>query len=763
MFVAKGLGFSSLTSGGTMSSLAGARYNLPIQYVQLAADISSPITFDNNNNHKYIKLDISNRNIAGNGSTAVVNNNSNAIDVQVIGSGKITGGAISGGDFSSGASVSSYQAGTGTTIPVYGGAYGTAQDLTYDYGGVRNVDTGTDSTNTALLRGSDTGTFTTGIGGNSFIGFASGGGAGSWWGNEGSDGGNSGAFILAKKNAPIGTRFSYYLSQAGNRTYYQGSFGGPRGDAAHGHHGFAGLVTTGNIINSFVNNTSSATITFQETHGLSVDDTFTVERCSTTNFNRTYKVTSVTNTKTVVAAPFGNEVYTAPTFSGTNKQDNWNNNAAAATNGLAIPGLLGTTQGLDGTNYYSTSDFLDSTAAYITLVSGQTYNFTWTVQCVSTFGPYGVGSGDKRASVCWPGQGRLERFASNIGTSWHWTLQDGTKYGGAADGDFLVCNPGVHSGDHPDAAIDFEPHVYWQTRSGNPSGLTFTGWSNGSSSQADFDADDDLPGTQLTHTVRSTAGENVTKHELTISGTVSETTEIYIFAVFGRRTTTGEKTLVATMPPRSEVSFVSDYNDVTKVTESGAPVSIGQISGSYDFDATTGPGIQKNLSTDFYLKLRGGGGGRWIEADQATAVGQVISGDGGATTSNLGADAVVAYQVGTLGDTGGQANGSGSPLVRNDGSATQYPHRTGGAGNTWTPTDYGWGSGGGDQTSDNNNSGAPGAIWVYNDVAQTINFDGDPWDVIASFGGSATSLSSTGIPTDGITLTNFTGQFTRSG
>ena len=767
MFVAKGLGYSSLTSGGTMSTLVGARYNLPIQYVQLANDITSSITFDNNDNHKYIKLDTLTRNLAGNGSVALVNNNSNNINIQLVGSGKITGGAISGGDFSSGASISSYQAGTGTTIPIYSGSYGTAQDLTYEYGSLKSVETGTDTDNTARLRGTDKGTFTTGIGGNTVIGFASGGGAGSWWGNDGSDGGNSGAFVLAKKKAPVGTRYSYYLSAAGARGAYQGAFGGPRSDASHGHHAFGGFITTGNYITTFVNNASSATITFQETHGLSVSDTFTIERCSDTDLNRTYQVTSVTDTKTVVAAPFGDDVVDAPSFSGTNIQGNWNGNARDTTNGPAIPGLLSNSVEIGfGPKYYSTTDFLNSNAAYVTLVPGETYDFSWIVQVVSTYGPFALGSGNKRAAVSWPGQGRLQRFSSNIGTSWHWTLQDGTTYGGAADGDYLYCNPGVHTGDGDNVAADFEPHVYWQTKSGNPSGLTFSGWSNGSSSTPDFDADDSLPGTAISHTIRTSAGENITNHTCSISGTVSETTELYIFAVYGRVNQANQnlKTLVASMPPRSGVTFVSDYNDVTKDTESGAPSSQGEITGTYNFDATTGPGIQKNLSTDFYLKLRGGGGGRWLQADQATAVGEVISGDGGATTSNLGADEVIAYEVGTLGGTGGQADGSGSPMKRYDAGVSEYPHRTGGTGFSWAAgSDYGWGAGGGDVSADNNNSGAPGAIWIWNDVSQTTNFDGDPWDVIAAFGGTGTTLSATGIPTDGIDLTNFTGQFTRTG
>jgi hypothetical protein len=103
-------------------------------------------------------------------------------------------------------------------------------------------------------------------------------------------------------------------------------------------------------------------------------------------------------------------------------------------------------------------------------------------------------------------------------------------------------------------------------------------------------------------------------------------------------------------------------------------------------------------------------------------------------------------------------------MKRYDAGVSEYPHRTGGAGFSWSAgSDYGWGAGGGDQTADNNNSGAPGAIWIWNDVSQTTNFDGDPWDVIASFGGTGTTLSATGIPTDGIDLTNFTGQFTRTG
>ena len=493
--VAKGLNKTNFSTGGTLSTKAGAgRFKLPIQLLSVTADISTAIIVDHSSTHKFLKLDASTYNIAGNGSTAIENDNTAGIDLQIVGSGKITGGAISGGAFQNGASVSGYSDDTGTLIPEYSSSYGTAANLIHEFGSLKNVTSTTDTTNTRILTGvNERGTWPVTIGGNVVIGMATGGGAGSWWGNEGSDGGNSGAFIKFKKRASIGTKISYIISAAGSRGNYQGGFGGPRNDASHGPHAYGGFITTGNFVTVFTYVSLSATITFQDTHGLSVDDTFTLSNSSEASFNQSYTVTAVNSTTQVVATA-------------------------------------------------------DST-----------------------------------------------------------------------------------------------------------------------------------------------------------------------------------------------------------------------LSGSYDFDASAGPAIKTSLATDLYLKMRGGGGGRWVVANHSTAVGEILNGDQTASAANIGADEVLEYEGGALGGLSGQAAGSGSPVKRVDAAASEYPHRTGGTGNSWTNGDGGWGSGGGDQNSDNNNSGAPGAIWVWHDVTQTTNFDGDPWDVFSSFGGVATTLSATGVPTAGIDLTSFTGEFTRTG
>lgn len=492
--VAKGLNKTDFSTGGTLSTKAGAgRFKLPIQLLSVTADISTPIIVDHSSTHKFLKLDASTYNIAGNGSTAIENDNTAGIDLQIVGSGKITGGAISGGAFQNGASVSGYYSGTGALIPEYSSSYGTSANLKHEYGNILNVVSGDDLVNTSYLAGNVDGAWPVEIGGNVVIGFVSGGGAGSWWGNEGADGGNSGGFIKFKKKAPVGTTISYILSCAGSRGNYQGGFGGPRGDASHGPHARGGIVTTGNIVTAFTYVSLSATITFFQPHGLSEDDTFTIANSSETSFNQTYTVTSVSSTTVVVA----------------------------------------------------------------------------------------------------------------------------------------------------------------------------------------------------------TAGST--------------------------------------------------------------------LSGSYDYNASAGPAIKTSLATDLYLKIRGGGGGRWILASQATAIGAILNGNQTATEANIGAEEILEWEGGVLGNTGGQASGSGSPVRRVDGTAAEYPHLSGGAGNTWTNGDGGWGAGGGDSAADNNNSGAPGAIWVWHDVTQTTNFDDDPWDIYSTFGGDGATLNAKGEPTAGIDLTSFTGEYTRTG
>ena len=494
--VAKGLNKTTFSTGGTLSTKAGAgRFKLPIQLLSVTADISTPIIVDHSSTHKFLKLDASTYNIAGNGSTAIENDNTAGIDLQIVGSGKITGGAISGGAFQNGASVSGYSAGTGALIPEYSSSYGTSANLTYEYGSLKSVTSTTDTTNTRILTGvNERGTWPVEIGGNVVIGMATGGGASSWWGNEGSDGGNSGGFIKLKKKASLGTKISYVISPAGSTGAYQGAFGGPRGDASHGHHAHGGFITTGNFVTAFTYVGLSATITFQDQHGLSVDDTFTISNSSETSFNQTYTVTTVNSTTQVVA----------------------------------------------------------------------------------------------------------------------------------------------------------------------------------------------------------TAGST--------------------------------------------------------------------LSNSYDFDASAGPAIKTSLATDLYLKMRGGGGGRWVLANHSTAIGEILNGNQTATEANIGADEILEWEGGALGGLSGQASGSGSPLRRVDGTASEYPHVSGPKGNSWVPTDYGWGSGGGDQQADGpNNSGAPGAVWIWHDVTQTTNFDDNPWDIYSTFGGDGATLNAKGEPTAGIDLTGFTGEYTRTG
>ena len=766
--IAKGLNKTDFSTGGTLSTKAGAgRFKLPIQLLSVTADISTPIIVDDGINHKYIKLKTNGYAIAGNGITAIENDNSSGVEVILEGASKISGGQITANAFVSGATVSGYNAGTGTTIPNYASSYGTAANLTYGYGSLKTVTSTTDTTNTRILTGvNEIGTWPVEIGGNVVIGMATGGGSSGWWGNEGSDGGNSGAFVLVKKKVPVGASVSYVISSAGSIGAYQGAFGGPRNDASHGHHAYGGFITTGNFVTAFTNNTSSATITFQRPHGLSVDETFTLSNSSVTDFNRTYVVTTVNSTTQIVAAPTGTELYTAPTFTGSTQQYGYNGNAGES-NGTAPPGLIGDSVLTSFTKTsYSQIDSIEGSLAYVTLTPGNTYDFKWslTISHVKTnFYHLAATPTTSVWSVTWPGQGYLI-FRSGGYLDWTYNIAPG--FGGVYNSEYATVLPGV-VGTIPSGS-GFDPHVYWSTKSGNPTGLTFTGWSNGSTSQtlSAVNNGSALPGTALSYTTNTggTGSAVYSFNQVSISGTVSETTELYIWSTFARRTDS-YATLVSTTPPAAGVSFDTSPPSATDTTDSGAPSSFGELVGTYDYDAETGPAILTSDDiTDMYIKIRGGGGGRWVLANHSTAVGEILNGDGTATAANLNVDEVVGFEGGALGGLSGQASGSGSPLRRYDAGASEYPHVSGPKGNAWVPTDYGWGSGGGDQQADGpNNSGAPGAIWIWHDVTQTKNYDDFPFDIIPSFGGSGATVDAKGEPTSGFDLTSFTGEFTRTG
>ena len=99
MLVAKGLSKINLTSGGDVSSVAGAAYALPVQKIEVTSSFTGVITIPNNDNHVIVDLEIGSNNVGGNGSTPIVFNNSNSKTLRISGSGKIGAGTISSGSF----------------------------------------------------------------------------------------------------------------------------------------------------------------------------------------------------------------------------------------------------------------------------------------------------------------------------------------------------------------------------------------------------------------------------------------------------------------------------------------------------------------------------------------------------------------------------------------------------------------------------------------------------------------------------------------
>ena len=75
MLVAKGLSKINLTSGGDVSSVAGASYALPVQKIEVTSSFTGVITIPNNDTLVIVDLEIVSNNVGGNGSTPIVFNN----------------------------------------------------------------------------------------------------------------------------------------------------------------------------------------------------------------------------------------------------------------------------------------------------------------------------------------------------------------------------------------------------------------------------------------------------------------------------------------------------------------------------------------------------------------------------------------------------------------------------------------------------------------------------------------------------------------
>jgi hypothetical protein len=117
--------------------------------------------------------------------------------------------------------------------------------------------------------------------------------------------------------------------------------------------------------------------------------------------------------------------------------------------------------------------------------------------------------------------------------------------------------------------------------------------------------------------------------------------------------------------------------------------------------------------------------------------------------------------------TGGDSNG-GQGWFTQDGE-DDYNWRTNtqdtNPGQVWVSgTNHGWGDagGGGHAQNKGGNSGAPGIVFLWQD-SYTVTNAGDPYyPAVKAFGGSGVTTNAQGTPSAGISLTDFSGQYTRA-
>lgn len=87
------LGFTEITTSGTVSDIAGLKNNLPVQYYKMGDDVIGQLKIGNTAVHKKIIMDMNGKTLAGNGASPFVYDNE-SIDLEVRGLGFITAGGV---------------------------------------------------------------------------------------------------------------------------------------------------------------------------------------------------------------------------------------------------------------------------------------------------------------------------------------------------------------------------------------------------------------------------------------------------------------------------------------------------------------------------------------------------------------------------------------------------------------------------------------------------------------------------------------------
>ena len=224
MLVAKGLSKINLTSGGDVSSVAGASYALPVQKIEVTSSFTGVITIPNNDNHVIVDLEIGSNNVGGNGSTPIVFNNSNSKTLRISGSGKIGAGTISSGSFVP-KSTDATVAYTDSYVP-----YATSDSKDYTLpqttkskvNGLSTFVTTTQgvarASGSSSTDGSGTDTYTVAQTGRVyFIVQGGGGGGGEWYGRGPGGGGGAGAYgYFNSLSAGTSVSVAYGGSGSGN-------------------------------------------------------------------------------------------------------------------------------------------------------------------------------------------------------------------------------------------------------------------------------------------------------------------------------------------------------------------------------------------------------------------------------------------------------------------------------------------------------------------------------------------------------------------
>ena len=233
MLVAKGLSKINLTSGGDVSSVAGASYALPVQKIEVTSSFTGVITIPNNDNHVIVDLEIGSNNVGGNGSTPIVFNNSNSKTLRISGSGKIGAGTISSGSFVP-KSTDATVAYTDSYVP-----YATSDSKDYTLpqttkskvNGLSTFVTTTQgvarASGSSSTDGSGTDTYTVAQTGRVyFIVQGGGGGGGEWYGRGPGGGGGAGAYgYFNSLSAGTSVSVAYGGSGSGNGSDGAGSGG----------------------------------------------------------------------------------------------------------------------------------------------------------------------------------------------------------------------------------------------------------------------------------------------------------------------------------------------------------------------------------------------------------------------------------------------------------------------------------------------------------------------------------------------------------